>query len=531
MRTRTILPTFLIFLMVVGCAQATPPAHPTDSPTAAPHPTSTLRTPAAPPTLPIPTATSLPPTETSSPTPSQVPVPATPTVEVRIGAPGLGDSLYPNFGNGGYDVQHYTLDLTVRHVSTGDLHGVVTIQARAIQNLDAFNLDFIGFDIAGITVDGRQAAFTRSGQELTITPEKALKSGEGFTVVVTYDGRPQIMRSAALPIMTGWVIGDGESYVMSEPDGAANFFPANDHPLDKATYTLRVTVPNPYEVAANGALLEVSNNGTNTLHVFEVRQPMASYLVTVNISDFDVETLEGPGGLPIRNYYAVGLSSEVSQAFAQQGEMLAFFNETFGPYPFDVYGAVVMNTQIGTALEAQTLSVFGSDMIRLDDLTQTESVIAHELSHQWFGDCVSVADWRDIWLNEGFATYAEGLWLEHNEGRAALDEWVRDEYAFVVDLQSYFSPPGEPPAGDLFNAGVYDWGALTLHALRLEVGDEAFFQILKTYFARHQNGNASTDDFISVAEEISGKELSAFFESWLYSGEVPPIPSLGLKAQ
>jgi aminopeptidase N len=170
-------------------------------------------------------------------------------------------------------------------------------------------------------------------------------------------------------------------------------------------------------------------------------------------------------------------------------------------------------------------------MIFLDDRTYTNAVIAHELSHQWFGDSVSVADWRDIWLNEGFATYAEGLWLEHEEGRSALDEWVKDLYGYVVDARSYISPPGEPPSDDLFNGGVYDWGALTLHALRLEVGDEAFFKILKTYFGRYENGNASTDDFIAVAEEVSGKDLGAFFEGWLYSKDIAPIPSLGLKAK
>jgi aminopeptidase N len=452
-------------------------------------------------------------------------------VDVEAGAPGLGDSLYPNFGNGGYDVRHYTLDLSIKHFSTSDLHGVVTIEAGALQNLNTFNLDFVGFDIAGIRVNGKPAEFSRDGQELTITPADPLPQGDGFNVEVTYDGRPQAMRSVALPVETGWVISEGESFVISEPDGAVTFFPANDHPLDKATYTLRVTVPNPFEVAANGVLTETSNNGTNTLYVFEVNQPMASYLVTINIADFDLETMDGPNGIEIRNYYAVGLPDGMSGAFADQAEMITFFSDTFGPYPFDVYGAVVMNTRIGTALEAQTLSIFGSDMIFLDDRTYTNAVIAHELSHQWFGDSVSVADWRDIWLNEGFATYAEGLWLEHEEGRSALDEWVKDLYGYVVDARSYISPPGEPPSDDLFNGGVYDWGALTLHALRLEVGDEAFFKILKTYFGRYENVNASTDDFIAVAEEVSGKDLGAFFEGWLYSKDIAPIPSLGLKAK
>jgi aminopeptidase N len=154
--------------------------------------------------------------------------------------------------------------------------------------------------------------------------------------------------------------------------------------------------------------------------------------------------------------------------------------------------------------------------------------VAHELSHQWFGDSVSVADWSDIWLNEGFATYSEGLWIEHLHGRAALDSWVKSQYADVAANPKDFVPPGKPSADDLFNNGVYVRGGLTLHALRLEVGDKAFFDILKTYFERYKNGNASTKDFIAASKEVSGKDLTEFFNSWLYSETIPPIPAMGL---
>lgn len=190
-----------------------------------------------------------------------------------------------------------------------------------------------------------------------------------------------------------------------------------------------------------------------------------------------------------------------------------------------------MNTEVGAALEAQTLSIFGADMINPENSSFTEQIIAHEIAHQWIGNSVSLADWSDIWLNEGIAAYAEGLWVEHTEGREALDAWVKGQYESVVDSRAEMAPPGKPPADDLFNGGVYAWGAVALHALRLEVGDEVFFEILRTFYDRFKGGNVRTSDFVAVAEEASRQELDVFFESWLYSEDVAPIPALGLKAE
>jgi aminopeptidase N len=499
-----VIAVVMVLLFLVGCGNTAPPPV-VEAPAATPTPEP-----------PTPTPTSVPPTLTPKPKP---------------GAPGLGDSLYPGFGNGGYDVQYYILDLTISDIDTSALNGVTTIEAKATQDLSSFNLDFIGFTIEGITVNEQPAESNRNGQELTITPATPLKASKIFTVEVTYSGAPKQIESVAIPVPTGWVIFDGGSFVLSEPDGAANYYPVNDHPLDKASYTFRVTVPKPFEVAANGVLAETIDHGGTTTFVWEAHDPMASYLTTVNIGEFEVETEKGPNGIPIRNYYAVGLEEAIRKPFARQAEMLALYSEVFGPYPFEVYGSVVMNTEVGTALETQTISIFGVDQINLEDIPLTEQLVAHEAAHQWIGNSVSLAAWSDIWLNESFATYAEGLWVEHIEGREALDAWVKDQYKYIVDSREELVPPGKPPADDLFNGGMYAWGALGLHALRLEVGDEVFFDILRTYYDRFKGSNVRTSDFIAVAEEVSGQDLDVFFDNWLYSEEIAPMPALGLKAE
>lgn len=466
-----------------------------------------------------------------------------------VGEPGIGDTLYPLLGNGGYDVEHYDLSLEIDM----DSHQIVAeavISIRALQDLAAFNLDFRGLTVDQVWVDDQAAEFSRDGAELTVVPAVPVSAETEFTTTIAYSGRPQWVMEPSLGARIGWnVLRDGSVFVVSQPGGSQTWYPVNDHPADKASYTFRVTVADPWVPAANGVLSEVieAGDGRRT-YLFDMPDPMASYLVTLNIADFVVQSERFPIGsdeVLIRNYLPQSLAAGM-RVFSQQDEMLAFFSDRFGPYPFDVYGAVVINAMIGFALETQTLSLFGSWIVIAPDATSQE-IIAHELAHQWFGNSVSLTDWSEIWLNEGFATYASWLWLEHDQGPDALTETVNNHYAWMsgalladalsgVDtdeavrrfLTEDLVIVGAPRPDDLFNPAVYYRGALILHALRQRVGDEAFFTILRRYYARYAGGNVTIADFIAEAEAVSGQELDDFFHAWLYEAQIPAIPELGL---
>jgi aminopeptidase N len=276
-------------------------------------------------------------------------------------------------------------------------------------------------------------------------------------------------------------------------------------------------------------LVETVVGKTDQTFVWEMEEPMASYLATVVIGEFELQEGSASNGVPLRNYFAPAVVEAAGEIFARTGEMLAFYAGLFGPYPFDVYGVVVPDVDTGAAMENQTLSLFGRDVLnkRLSEPVVGDIYISHELAHQWFGNSLTIARWRDIWLNEGFATYASWLWLEHDRGREALDQQV--ERGLGVLLSDDQSAPGDPGPNDLFTPSVYQRGALTLHALRQTVGDEIFFRILREWSTRYRYGNVWTEDFIALAEdeaqELVEVDLAGLFESWLYGEGLPEMPA------
>jgi aminopeptidase N len=459
------------------------------------------------------------------------------TPRYAAGASGAGDDYFPFAGNGGYDVQHYDLDLTytppevtVPPTPTAQLRGqmeaVATIDLVATADLDAFNLDLRGLEVQSVSVDGKRLAPAPPGSggprwwhvqdddarswELTIQPRPKLKEGESARVVVAYGGetvRPTDIEG----VLYGWVTTRDGAMVVNEPEGSMTWFPVSDHPTDKATYSFEITVPEGKTAVANGlpSAPPATADGWTTWS-WDAPDLQASYLATASVGDFDLRTSMTSTGLPIidavdRKLTAANLAT-TNASLALQADMIALFEETFGPYPFNSYGSIVDNDSVGYALETQTRPVYSSRAV--------ESTVAHELAHQWLGNAVSPERWQDIWLNEGWATYSEWLWSEDSGGPAA-QEAFDDVMAIPADDPFWDVVVADPGPFGLFLGPIYDRGAATLHALRVKIGDDAFFTGAQEWVSRYDDSTATTEDFQALYEEVSGQELDAFFDIWL----------------
>ena len=417
---------------------------------------------------------------------------------------GVGDSLFPTEGNTGYDVIHY--DITLEWDGEETITAVTRLTLIPTQDLTTFHLDFHGLSIDELTVNDNPSEYTRDGDEVIITPSEPLADGTETSVTVHYHGIPETIPSQVGPL--GWNNTSYGAYVASEPTGAKTWYPVNNHPTDPATYTFTITTPKPNTVIANGILTDEIDNGDTTTFVWEAKDPAASYLTVLAIGEYHLEEQTGPRGLPIYNYYHVDVPERAVQDFVLQPEMLEHFEELFGEYPFESYGAIVIPEVRFPALETQTRPIYGQQSTNSD-------TIAHELAHQWFGNVITLSDWRDLWLKEGIATYAEYLFAETADRPVVhIRQW---ENLVMFDPQ----PPNDISANDMYHIGVYLRAGLMLHQLRLDMGDDLFFDLLQSYIEQFQGGSASAEDFMTLAEEISGVELDDFFDAWL-NDETPP---------
>jgi aminopeptidase N len=439
------------------------------------------------------------------------------------GAPGVGDPYFPLEGNGGYDAIHYDVKLSYDPASDR-LDGVVTMAAKADEDLSRFDMDLQQLSVSGVTVNGRSARFVRDGQELKITPRHKLHRRRPFVTQVRYGGVPETIVGS--PIVFGSPYGflhteDG-NFVGAEPNAASTWFPSNDHPSDKATYVWRITVPKGVTAVANGRLVSSrTRHGTSTFVWYE-DSPMATYLTTIDTGQWEIRTGRTPGGVP--EYVAadpvlpdVNGAAAVDFFYDTSAEAVDFLSKYFGRYPFSSTGAIADNatyqgTPLGFSLETQTKPVYSA--------VRDTRTIAHELAHQWFGDSVTPSTWDNIWLNEGFATFAEYLWLEHNGTRTAHASFLLD-YARPATSAFWNIIVANPQRDTMFASAVYRRGGMTLQALREKIGDDKFFAILKAWTAKYRHGNANTTQFIALSEKIAGQDLDAFFQTWIYTAGKP----------
>jgi aminopeptidase N len=411
---------------------------------------------------------------------------------------GVGDPYFPKLGNGGYDALHYDLKLQV-DPKAQHLVASTKMHAKALRDLAEFNLDFRNFDISKVVVNGKEASYRREDGELIVRPEAPLEAGQDFSVGVDYSGKPQAYHSPHAPIPIGWNATKDGSYVLSEPDGSSTWYPVNDHPRDKASYTFDVTVPKGYQAVCNGKLVEQNHTDTQSNYKWDAKDPMASYLSTVNVGKFVQQDSVGPNGVPIHNFFPPRIAKLAEFDFGRVPQMMEWFGQRFGNYPFEVYGGLVLDASVGgAALETQTRPVFEKGMVT--GTRATEFVIAHELAHHWWGNSTSVKDWKDIWLSEGFANYSHLMWRhEYDLGKPSLDKAMQKMYN---KLPKESEPVADPGENQLFSQNVYERGAVTLHVLRRELGDEKFFETLRTYSQRYRNSNVSTSDFVGVVDTL-----------------------------
>ena len=450
---------------------------------------------------------------------SGVSVAEAPAVVLRApthGAGGIGDRYFPHDGNGGIDVLHYDIRDAYRFGS-GRLSGRTRLDVRATQDLSRFDLDFL-LPVSSVAVDGRRARFRRVGDhELRITPRTPLAAGAEFRVTVHYAGVPANETSHG---EGNWLASGGEVVTMNEPHMATWWFPANDHPLDKATYDIRVTVPRHKEVIANGVLVgKRTVHGRATTH-WRADQPMASYLAFFAAGSFDTRATSCHG---VPSYVAISRDKPAldramatSELAEQTCTIITALSGVLGPYPFSATGGVVTSLPVSFSLENQTRPTY--------PLLAGPSVglMAHELAHQWFGDSVSVHGWRDVWLNEGFAQFAQTYYTTEVVAGRSMQDWLTDTYdTFAAEAGFWKLAIDDPGPGRLFDGAVYSRGAMAVQALRHRIGDPAFWTLLRSWLTQRAYGNGSVADFEALAAAISGQDLTAFFDAWLHQPTVP----------
>jgi aminopeptidase N len=459
-----------------------------------------------------------PPVEPST-APSAVPDPTSgaapdPALDLALSEP-VEDSLYPEVGDPGVDALHYDLTLDWDPASSV-LTGEEVLTFRATETADEVRLDLgAPLEVTAVTLDGEPVEADHDGKDLVV--EAAVEQDGRHELAISYAGTPEPVDSPTTrdDVSTvGWTTtDDGETWTMQEPYGAFTWYAVNDHPSDKALYDFTLTVPAPWTGVANGELLSRTTTDGVTETVFHLAEPAASYLVTVATGDLALTKDVSASGVPIF-YWTPSDRPGLIDDLRATPAALAWLEERLGPYPFDTAGIVVVDSDSG--METQTMITLGDT-----DYTTSPEVILHELAHHWYGDQVTPADWRDVWMNEGMAMYLQGVWTAEDDG-VPVDELMDEWATFEADYRADAGPPADFDPAAFGESNIYYGPALMWHELRERIGDDAFWSMVRAWPAARDNGNAGRDDYLAWVEEQTGEELTAFFDAWLLGETTPP---------
>jgi aminopeptidase N len=438
-----------------------------------------------------------------------------PALDLGVSEP-REDSVYPQAGDPSVDALHYDLTLAW-DPDTDTLTGREVLTFRSTATAEAFQLDFSEpMTVKTLTLDGQEVAFAERGKDLVVTAD--VVEDEEYELALTYAGKPGPVRVPTRRedfTTTGFTVtATHETWTMQEPFGAFTWYAVNDQPSDKALYDFTLSVPSPWVGVANGALESRTDEAGTTTTVFSLDEPAASYLTTLAFGDFEMTEDESASGVPITYWVNRKSPPEILERLEATPEAMAWLEDKLGPYPYDTFGTVVVDSESG--METQTMVTLGDT-----DYTTSEAVILHELAHHWYGDTVTPDDWRDVWMNEGMAMYLQGMWEAEDQGVGIdekMDEWASGE-TFERELAG---PPAAYDPGAFGSGNIYYSPALMWHELRQKVGDEEFLAMVRAWPEENANANAGRDEYLPWLEDRTGEELTEFFDAWLLGETTPP---------
>jgi aminopeptidase N len=449
-----------------------------------------------------------------------------------VGAPGIGDRVWPELGNGGYDVLDQELAFRFDDKLTG-YSASTTLTGRATQRLSRFNLDLLGPEVTGVRVNGLRATWKATPQgELVITPERALGKHSRFVVEVDVKSKVTGVTDPSAPIPPGLIQYDDWVQAINQPSGARRMLAVSDHPAQKAPATISITAPARLNSIANGKLLRTVRTGRTITRVFREDRGIATELLQIGVGPFTVVQAKGSHGLDLRYAVPTARLADLKPQLKSFDDSVRFMEQRLGRFPGVRAGAYV--APVGGELETQGLTLMSVEAMTKEGFERngTDAIVLHEIAHEWFGNSVSPKQWSDLWLSEGHAVFYEAEWSAA-KGRLSVAESMRYTYVEQGNQLLVNGPiarpdpatwPGDSATMRPYSSAAYGGGALVLYALRQKVGAKAFHQIERRWVREHANGLGSTEEFIATASEVAQNDLGPFLRSWLYGTELPAMP-------